>query len=69
MKAQIRGSKYTNKLGVRESFPEEVIPQQSLERIKKRCQIRKAFQAHYERCEAAGYVWETGRLAYSYCLI
>ena len=53
MKAQIRGSKYTNKLGVRESFSGEVIPQQSLERLK-RCQVRKAFQVHYERCEAAG---------------
>ena len=53
MKAQIRGSKYTNKLGVRESFSGEVIPQQSLERLK-RCQVRKAFQVHYERYEAAG---------------
>ena len=53
MKAQIRGSKYANKLEVRESFSGEVIPQQSLERLK-RCQVRKAFQVRYERCEAAG---------------
>ena len=68
MKAQIRGSKYANKLEVRESFSGEVIPQQSLERLK-RGQIKKAFQAHYERCEAVGYIWETGRLVYSCCLI